>query len=196
MGTSDHSTPAPAPRTWTDYVSPNPCRGCGRIFRLSQEAIDAQRRDYGAETVEEAVNAVDFCLGCVDGLQDPAEYVQPGPWRLDGLTAQDVANLDAAMQVAFDDGDHGMLGVNATLAKIAKLVQAVRSRGEWPEPPVRCEGMLDEHDQPACDGPDVRRYRFRTADGPQNGWTDATWCSECEAEARHKLGFIVEATEG
>jgi hypothetical protein len=55
----------------------------------------------------------------------------------------------------------------------------------------RCYGAMDEHDQPICDGPDVRKVR---ASGPESDFEGFTteWCSQCRDDAIHLMGFNVE----
>lgn len=83
MTTPTPVTVAPAARTWTEHTST--CRGCGKKFRASQEAIDTVRAAEGYAITEmtdaQIVEGFDFCLSCVEGPVE-GEHVEP--------TAEDV----------------------------------------------------------------------------------------------------------
>lgn len=61
-------------RTWANEAAV--CAGCHRPFRLTEEAIADQLAENGGNeaTRADAVQAIQFCLGCVDGQSPAGEY--------------------------------------------------------------------------------------------------------------------------
>lgn len=122
-------------RTWTQHTFT--CTICRRLCFASQEYIDQYRKDSWVEegtTDAEIAEGIDYCLSCVAGIIAEGEkVVRTDIWELRNLTPNDVANIQAAMDVAYGDGDNDMIDVAATVEKVEALVSAVRSRGEWPE---------------------------------------------------------------
>lgn len=67
------------PLVWTEYTSV--CRGCGRTFRISQQAIfQARVEEDSADTDKEVAESLDWCLRCVDG--DKPEYEGETPFTI------------------------------------------------------------------------------------------------------------------
>lgn len=119
------------------------CCSCKRLTFASREAIDIIRNESydPTDTDEDIVGGMDYCLGCINGQSPAGEYAdendtrteaEQAPWRLTGLTATDVRNIEAAMEVAYEDGDHGMTDVETTLAKVKALGDDLRSVGALP----------------------------------------------------------------
>jgi hypothetical protein len=88
------------------------CRGCGHTFRMTREAIESVRPEYGDETTsdEELALAIDFCTQCVSAVPLEGEIVEhePLPSVVGGgvhlLTQEHIEALRSCVDVA-DPGD-------------------------------------------------------------------------------------------
>lgn len=157
---ADETTPT---RTWTKHTSNcRFCYRDFYISQEAIDE-SRKHNTYKPEELTDAEVAaeMDCCLGCLEGTDIPGEHVsgeqkhpepEQGPhgtwtkdplegayWQLINLTPKDVADLDFALQMVQDSDptdfftftEHGK--DPGIFTKIRALVDAVKSKGVWPE---------------------------------------------------------------